>query len=490
MLFHVFPQSGIRKFSHLFVSCFALVVVSALLLFFHPPKVYSAQMTLAWDPNTEPDLRGYKVYYGTSSGTYGVPLYVRNVTDYTLTGLTEGQVYYIAVTAYDKSGNESVYSNEVSGAAREPTQIYTYTVATNPPRLQITVDGATHRGEKKFSWIPGTSHTLSVESPQSGPTGVRYAYASWSDGGDQGHTMIAPSSNTEFMATFNVQWAEDTSVSQNPIVISVNSNMSIVANFSETVSTPNVLNGSREDTDGTSYLFKTGGSTSSFGDPVQYLFDWGDGINSGWLAVGTTTASHSWNTPGTYPVKSQARCSSHPSAVSNWSEPMTIVIERPPLTMIGAIDYPVDGQRVSGITTIDGWALDGRGISKVELFVDDQFIGNIAYGSTLMDIKEIYPDYPGAENSGFCVIWNASGFSPGDHKIKVRLHNLDGHTKDLEVSTTVVKFHGKFVESISPSRNVLYYSEVTAEGTTQVYDIEIEWSKVSQGFVITEIKPR
>lgn len=572
MLFHVFPQSRIRKFSHLFVSCFALLVASALLLFLHPPKVYSAQMTLAWDPNTEPDLGGYKVYYGTSSGTYGVPLNVGNGTDYTLTGLIEGQVYYIAVTAYDKSGNESVYSNEVSGAVREPTQ--TYTVTTNPPGLQVIVDGTTYTAPKGFSWVPGTSHTLSVESPQSGSAGVRYVFAYWSDGGDQGHTMIAPSSNTAFMVTLNTQYSLTTSVhpsgrgfiappetnwfyegksvfiktaangryrfsgwsgdqsgsdnptslvmngpkavtanftsgpytltvhvnppgsgSQNPIVISVNGNKDIGVNFDlamETVRTPNVPSGSREGTTGMSYLFQTGGSTSSFGDPVQYLFDWGDGTDSGWIAAGTTTASHSWNTPGAYPVKSQARCSSHPSAVSNWSEPMTIVVETPPppLTMIGAIDHPVDGQRVSGITTIDGWALDGRGISKVELFVDDQFIGNIAYGSTLMDIKEIYPDYPGAENSGFCVIWNASDFSPGDHKIKVRLHNLNGHTKDLEVSTTVVKFHGEFVESISPSRNVLYYSEVTAEGTTQMYDIGIEWSKVSQGFVITEIMPR
>jgi hypothetical protein len=31
---------------------------------------------------------------------------------------------------------------------------------------------------------------------------------------------------------------------------------------------------------------------------------------------------------------------------------------------------------------------------------------------------------------------------------------------------------------------------VTAEGTTQMYDIGIEWSKISQGFVITEIIPR
>jgi hypothetical protein len=608
MLFHVFPQSKIRPFSHLLISYFMAVVVSALLLFSYHPKVYSAQMTLAWDPNTEPDLGGYKVYYGPSSGTYVVPLNVGDVTNYTLTGLTEGQVYYAAVTACDQSGNESAYSDEVSGAAREPTQ--TYTVATNPPGLQIIVDGATYTTPKNFSWIPGTSHILSVESPQSGPTGVRYAYASWSDGGDQSHTMVASASNTALMATFNTQysltpsihpagrgmiapsetnwfdegksvfimtaanagyrfsgwsgeqsgldnptslvmngpkavtanftsgpytltvhvnplgsgsvtknpdkptyflgeqvsltaaahpnwafrqWAGDIGGSQNPMVISVNGNKNIGVDFDlapETVSTPNGPSGSREGTTGMSYLFETAGSTSSFGDPVQYLLNWGDGTDSGWMAPGTTTASHSWNTPGAYPVRSQARCSKHPSAVSNWSEPMTIVVKPSSLTMIGAIDHPVGGQRVSGITTIDGWALDGRGIKKVELFVDDQFVGNIAYGSTLMDIKEAYPDYPDAENSGFCVVWNASDFSPGDHKIKVILHNLDGYTQDLEVSATVVKFHGEFVESISPSGNILYYNEVTAEGTTQMYDIGIEWSKVSQGFVITEIIPR
>jgi hypothetical protein len=53
-----------------------------------------------------------------------------------------------------------------------------------------------------------------------------------------------------------------------------------------------------------------------------------------------------------------------------------------------------------------------------------------------------------------------------------------------------VRFHVEFVESISPSPTVLTYSAVTAEGIAQMYDIGIEWSKVSQGFVITEINPR
>jgi hypothetical protein len=423
-------------------------------------------MTLAWDPNTEPDLGGYKVYYGTSSGTYGVPLNVGNVTDYTLTGLTERGGYYIAVTAYDKSGNESVYSNEVSGAAREPTQ--TYTVATNPPGLQVTVDGAPHTASKKFSWIPGTSHTLSVESPQSGSAGVRYVFAYWSDGGDQGHTMIAPSSNTAFMATLNTQYSLTTSVHP--------SGRGFIAPPGTNWFYEGKIVFIKEAAYGGYRFSGWSGDQSGSDNPTSLVMNGPKAVTANFTSDPYTLSVYV-NPPGS-------------GSVSNWSEPMTIVVETSPLTMIGAIDHPVDGQRVSGITTIDGWALDGRGIRKVELFVDDQFIGNIAYGSTLTDIKEVYPDYPDAENSGFCVVWNASDFSPGDHKIKVRLHNLDGHTKDLEVSATVVKFHGEFVESISPSRTVLYNSEVTAEGTTQVYDIEIEWSKVSQGFVITEIMPR
>ena len=76
----------------------------------------AAQATLAWDPNTESDLAGYRVHYGTASGSYTVHTDVHNITSYTVTGLTAGQTYYFAATAYDASGNESGYSNPVSYA--------------------------------------------------------------------------------------------------------------------------------------------------------------------------------------------------------------------------------------------------------------------------------------------------------------------------------------------------------------------------------------
>ena len=78
---------------------------------------------MAWDPNTETDLAGYRIYYGTASRTYGDPIDVGNVTTYTLNGLTPGVTYYIAATAYDTADHESYYSNEVFGMVPETVSV-------------------------------------------------------------------------------------------------------------------------------------------------------------------------------------------------------------------------------------------------------------------------------------------------------------------------------------------------------------------------------
>jgi hypothetical protein len=78
---------------------------------------------LAWDPNTESDLAGYIVFYGTSSGVYddcvdvGMGTLSGGAISYSLTNLAKGQTYCIAVAAYDTSHNRSYFSNEVCGTA-------------------------------------------------------------------------------------------------------------------------------------------------------------------------------------------------------------------------------------------------------------------------------------------------------------------------------------------------------------------------------------
>ncbi|MHB8893999.1 MAG: choice-of-anchor D domain-containing protein [Candidatus Geothermincolia bacterium] len=91
----------------------SVVVVLALIFGAGVGTAAAGSVVLAWDANTEPDVSGYKLYYGTASGTYGTPINVLNVLTYTVLNLTDGQTYYFAVTAYDTFGNESGYSNEV-----------------------------------------------------------------------------------------------------------------------------------------------------------------------------------------------------------------------------------------------------------------------------------------------------------------------------------------------------------------------------------------
>ncbi len=77
-------------------------------------SAYAMDITLAWDANTEPDLAGYKLYYGGLSGSYSQSIDVGDVTIFQISALTDKESYYFAATAYDTEGNESGYSNEVS----------------------------------------------------------------------------------------------------------------------------------------------------------------------------------------------------------------------------------------------------------------------------------------------------------------------------------------------------------------------------------------
>lgn len=98
------------------------------------------RVTLLWDRNPSADgITGYRIYFGTASGSYSDYVAVENVTAGAVTGLADGVTYYFAVTAHDGNGLESGFSDEV---------IYTPRL----PRMQ------THLA-------PGGSMVLSVQGP-------------------------------------------------------------------------------------------------------------------------------------------------------------------------------------------------------------------------------------------------------------------------------------------------------------------------------------
>jgi hypothetical protein len=103
----LFPVT--RLFPLLTLILLFIFIVLAL-----PGACFSAQVTIAWDGNAEPEVIGYRLHYGSASGTYSSYSDAGSQTACTLSGLEAGSIYFFAATAYDVYGNQSQYSTEIT----------------------------------------------------------------------------------------------------------------------------------------------------------------------------------------------------------------------------------------------------------------------------------------------------------------------------------------------------------------------------------------
>jgi hypothetical protein len=142
----------------------------ALILLLLSVSVYAADVTLAWDANTETDLAGYKIYTGIASGSYNQIINVGLVTTYTVTGLAPGE-HYFAATAYNTSALESSYSNEVSQVILSIAPIITSIFASSILTTEATIVWTTSSecsGIALYGLIP--SQLFAVSSNNLGTT--------------------------------------------------------------------------------------------------------------------------------------------------------------------------------------------------------------------------------------------------------------------------------------------------------------------------------
>ena len=87
----------------------------------------AASVTLAWNKNPEPDVAGYRIYFGPQGGTPTTTLDAGNATNKVVTGLQEGASYSFFATAYNSAGIESDLSSPVN-----------YTVPSTVNNLLVT----------------------------------------------------------------------------------------------------------------------------------------------------------------------------------------------------------------------------------------------------------------------------------------------------------------------------------------------------------------
>lgn len=98
-------------------------------------------VSLAWNPSTDSDVAGYRIYYGTASGHYSGVVTVGNTNAATITGFTAGITYYFAATSYDSAGVESDLSNEASYTVPF-TQLALTSAISSATQFRFTVSGA------------------------------------------------------------------------------------------------------------------------------------------------------------------------------------------------------------------------------------------------------------------------------------------------------------------------------------------------------------
>ncbi len=175
-----------------------ILVLTSALLVATAVRAHSATGTLSWDAVTDPGTAGYKLHYGTVSGTYTNSVDTGVMTSYTVTNLTEGRTYYFAVTAYNTSGNESGYSNEVSKSIPSGSN-YTLEISkVGSGSGTVSGSGINCGSVCSNTFAPGTAVTLTAK-PASGST-----FAGWSGAcSGTGTCTVTMNSSASVTATFN-----------------------------------------------------------------------------------------------------------------------------------------------------------------------------------------------------------------------------------------------------------------------------------------------
>lgn len=99
----------------------------------------------------------------------------------------------------------------------------------------------------------------------------------------------------------------------------------------------------------------------------------------------------------------------------------------------GWLDYPQNESEINGIYMVNGWFLDGYGVSRVEILVDNSLLGKAIYGDLRPGFKEIFPQY-NTNSVGFHYLLDTSLLKKGKHILVARMLNVKGNqyfTKEI-----------------------------------------------------------
>jgi hypothetical protein len=106
----------------------------------------------------------------------------------------------------------------------------------------------------------------------------------------------------------------------------------------------------------------------------------------------------------------------------------------------GELNFPDSTVTQSGVILVKGWFLTPEAISRVAVYVDDQFIANSNTNLPRIDVEQAYPNYPGIQHiaPGFQIGMLASRFANGPHTLVAKVFYSDGTVTELGRRTITI----------------------------------------------------
>ncbi len=164
------------------------------------------------------------------------------------------------------------------------------------------------------------------------------------------------------------------------------------------------------------------------------------------------------------------------------------------------LEEPVSNARYASISNLRGWAVAENSISKLELYVDGNFVSDIPYGGLRTDVGSAFPNYPNSDASGFSMAYNYKSLSPGQHEIAVRAIDSNGDHNEVSTAFTTTRFGTAFINDpsvidLSTADNFTVLNDRTLrirgmEAEGQHWDVTLSWDTASQSFKLATVEAR
>lgn len=166
-----------------------LIVIGVLLT--GTPALAQSSVTLAWDPNPEPDIAGYTISWGTRPGVFTASADVGENTLWTISGLDPHQRYYFTVQAYN---DDRVYSSPAAAVSNDG--VFVTTGAPLPTERPSLFWHNTTTGEL-ITWHMSGTNVLDSRKVSIASVPTQWAVAGTGDVNRDGHSDILFRHKTE-----------------------------------------------------------------------------------------------------------------------------------------------------------------------------------------------------------------------------------------------------------------------------------------------------